>query len=126
MNTPTEPPNDDITGAHQLASLLAAILVTAFARSQPLVLYESGAIKLNGALIHELLHPHLLNFCVDLRKTESALIAHLARLVSEVNFVLKGGDDPFDKCPDCGLAGVGMLRDELRKAKVMLGKVGEK
>ncbi len=46
----------------------------------------------------------------------------LAAVVSEADFVLSGGDDPHDACPDCGLAGVGMLRDALNPARSLLEK----
>lgn len=37
-------------------------------------------------------------------------------LVSEIDFVISGGDDPYDVCSECGLAGTGMLKDARRKA----------
>jgi hypothetical protein len=37
-------------------------------------------------------------------------------LVSEIDFVISGGDDPSDTCTECGLAGIGMLRDARRRA----------
>jgi hypothetical protein len=44
----------------------------------------------------------------------------LGRLVEEVEFVIKGGDDIHDACPGCGCAGIGMMRDALHKAKQAL------
>lgn len=58
-----------------------------------------------------------------LRREVVALIAEnrrmreaLRSLVSEVDFVISGGDDPHDACTECGLAGIGMLRDSRKRA----------
>ena len=48
----------------------------------------------------------------------------LLRLVDEVDFVTSGGDQPCDTCQECGLAGVGMLRDARTDALAYLRRVG--
>ncbi len=49
----------------------------------------------------------------DARRARALLLA----VVAEADFVLSGGDDPHERCGECGLAGVGMLRDALRPAR---------
>lgn len=46
-----------------------------------------------------------------LRNEHTKLRKQLAQLVDEVTHVISGGDDPSDKCTECGCAGIGMLRD---------------
>jgi hypothetical protein len=46
----------------------------------------------------------------------------LSRLVEEVDFVLSGGDDPCGRCGECGLAGVGMLRDQMKPARAYVAR----
>lgn len=41
-------------------------------------------------------------------------------LISEAEFVISGGDDPHDRCQECGCAGYGMLRDAIADAKKVL------
>jgi hypothetical protein len=43
------------------------------------------------------------------------------RLIDEAQFVISGGDDPHDRCGECGCAGYGMLRDAITEAKVIIG-----
>lgn len=45
------------------------------------------------------------------------LETHLRAVIGEADFVLRGGDDPLDRCGECELAGVGMLRDALAAAR---------
>lgn len=49
----------------------------------------------------------------------ASLRTMLAAVVDEADFVISGGDDPADAC-ECGLAGVGMLRDALKPAREYL------
>lgn len=37
-------------------------------------------------------------------------------LINEIDFVISGGDNERETCAECGLAGIGMLRDARRKA----------
>jgi hypothetical protein len=48
------------------------------------------------------------------------LRASLRKLVSEVDFVISGGDDVRERCAECGLAGIGMLRDARRESVKLL------
>ena len=51
---------------------------------------------------------------------------HLKKVISEAWFVLSGGDNPSDKCTECGCAGYGMLRAALHDAaKALAGERGE-
>ena len=43
--------------------------------------------------------------------------AALSNLLAESEFVIKGGDNLHDKCIECGLAPIGMLRDSIAQAK---------
>jgi len=57
-------------------------------------------------------------------RAQTALIAELraalAAVVGEADFVLRGGDCPEETCQECGLYGVGMLRDALNPARALL------
>lgn len=47
---------------------------------------------------------------------------HLRSVILEANFVMNGGDDPHDKCSECGCAGYGILRDVIHRAEKALAQ----
>ena len=54
-----------------------------------------------------------------------ALQAASREVVSEALFMLRGGDDPAERCGECGLYGVGMFRDALKRLRDALTQDGE-
>jgi hypothetical protein len=59
----------------------------------------------------------------DLKAQAAQLLTQVKCLIGECDFVLSGGDDPHDRCTDCGCAGYGMLRDELHRAYALVKRL---
>lgn len=53
------------------------------------------------------------------------LRASLGKLIDEVTFVISGGDNPSDKCSECGCAGIGMMRDARTDSIALLKETAE-
>lgn len=115
---------DRAMAAHALAQVSAKFL-PADAPVEPPLTPEARAARLDANLAApdaELAAALERNGLGKLAPLREALMA----CVAEIDFLTSGGDDPHDRCIECGLPGVGMLRDARSKAAAVLGLVPAK
>jgi len=96
-------------------------LRAAYARRNT-VFASEGKAQLSDAELREL-HDALVEAGPGLLSDRDRLRRQVAALLSEIDFVISGGDDPHDRCTECGLAGIGMLRDERKNAVELLKEI---
>jgi len=83
------------------------------------VFASEGKTQLSDAESREL-YDALVEAGPGLLKDRERLRRQVAALLSEIDFVISGGDNPCERCGECGLAGIGMLRDERKNAVELL------
>ncbi len=75
--------------------------------------------RLRELMSHDgLFDPALVRELIAVIISQQSQLQKADRMWEEAWFVLSGGDNPHDRCGECGNAGYGMLKDALKQYKV--------
>jgi hypothetical protein len=103
--------DDDRAAIVELAAENARLTAELSAAKAVMKAHEAGGTFACDALQFAVGEAQTRSDIALLNERNTRLRASLGKLLSEIAFVISGGDNPSDKCTECGLAGIGMLRD---------------